>query len=57
MMLILLDSYYYLQSYLSLKSKNMVKFYVYISPIFSCRVTYINFNLLLESYTAGATSA
>ena len=28
-------------SYLSLKSKDMVKFYVYISPIFSYRVTYI----------------
>ena len=35
----LLDSYDYLQSYLSLNSKNVVKFYVYISPIFSCWVT------------------
>ena len=26
---------------LSLKSKNVVKFYVHISPVFSCRVTYM----------------
>ena len=47
-----------LLSYLSLKSKNMVKFCVYISPIFSCQVTNvdcsireyqsINMNVLLE---------
>ena len=37
----LLDSYNLLRSYLSLKCKNVVKFYVHISPIFSCHVTYI----------------
>ena len=36
----LLDYYFYQQSYVSLKSKNMVKFCVHISPIFSYRVTY-----------------
>ena len=32
--------YFYQQSYLSLKSKNVAKFCVHISPIFSCLVTY-----------------
>ena len=32
-----LYKYYY--NLMSLKSKNVVKFYVHISPIFSCRVT------------------
>ena len=35
---ILLDYYVYLLCYLSLKAKNVVKFCVHISPIFSCRV-------------------
>ena len=38
---ILLDYYFYLLSYLSLKSKNVVKFCVHMSPIFSCPVTNI----------------
>ena len=37
---IILDYYVYQQSYSSLKSKNVVKFCVHISPIFSCPVTY-----------------
>ena len=37
---IILDYYFYQQSYLILKSKNLVKFCVHISPIFSCSVTY-----------------
>ena len=36
---ITLDYYFYRQSYSSLKSKNVVKFCVHISPIFSCPVT------------------
>ena len=40
MVKIVLDSYVYTKSYLILKSKNVVKFYVHIRPIFSCRVTY-----------------
>ena len=35
----MLDSYVCTNSYLILKSKNVVKFYVHISPIFSCWVT------------------
>ena len=31
----------YKVSHLSLKSKNVVKFYAHVSPIFSCRITYI----------------
>ena len=38
---ILLDYYFYQKSYSSLKSKNVAKFCVHNSPIFSCRVTYI----------------
>ena len=30
---------------MSLKSKNMVKFHVYISPIFSCRVTFLEIDI------------
>ena len=37
---ILLINYVYSQSYETLKSKKVVKFYVHISPIFSCQVTY-----------------
>ena len=33
----------YKVTYLSLKSKNVVKFYVHISPVFSCRVTYYTY--------------
>ena len=40
MVQILLDYYTRTRSYLVLKSKNVVKFYVHIRPIFSCRVTY-----------------
>ena len=40
MVKIVLDSYVYTKRYLILKSKNVVKFYVHIRPIFSCRVTY-----------------
>ena len=40
MVKIVLDSYVYTKSYLILKFKNVVKFYVHIRPIFSCRVTY-----------------
>ena len=40
MVKIVLDSYVYTKSYLILKSKNVVKFYVHIRPIFSYRVTY-----------------
>ena len=36
---IIFDYYLYQQSYLSLKTKNVVKFCVHISPIFSCPVT------------------
>ena len=39
MVKIVLGSYVYTKSYLILKSKNVVKFYVHIRPIFSCRVT------------------
>ena len=39
--LLLLSSY--IQSYVSLKFKNMVKIYVYISSIFSCPVTIVEF--------------
>ena len=46
---ILLDYYMYRSSCSSLKSKNVVKFYVYISPIFSCRVTYTTFLALCEN--------
>ena len=38
---IILDYYFYQQSYSSLKSKNVVKFCVHISPIFSCPVIYV----------------
>ena len=38
---IIFDYYFYQQSYSNLKSKNVVKFCVHISPIFSCPVTYI----------------
>ena len=41
MVKILLDCYLYQLSISSLKAKNVVKFCVHISPIFSCRVTYI----------------
>ena len=37
---IILDYYIYQRSYLILKFKNLVKFCVHISPIFSCPVTY-----------------
>ena len=37
---IILDYYVYQRSYSTLKSKNLVKFCVHISPIFSCLVTY-----------------
>ena len=36
--LVVMDSHVYTRSYLILKSKNVVKFYVHISPIFSCHV-------------------
>ena len=45
MVKIVLDSYVYTKSYLILKSKNVVKFYVHIRPIFSCRVT---FNICIQ---------
>ena len=38
---IIFDYYLNQRSYLILKSKNLVKFCVHISPIFSCPVTYI----------------
>ena len=37
---IITDNYFYQQNYSSLKFKNVVKFCVHISPIFSCPVTY-----------------
>ena len=37
---IILVYYFYHQSFSSLKSKNVVKFCVHISPIFSCPVTF-----------------
>ena len=46
---IILDYYVYQQSYSSLKSKNVVKFCVHISPIFSCPVTYIIKNTITNS--------
>ena len=48
-MKIVLDSHVCTCSYLILKSKNVVKFYVHISPIFSCRVTNVNSHLATES--------
>ena len=45
---ITLDYYFYQLSYLSLKSKNVVKFCVHISPIFSCPVTYYDTYLRSE---------
>ena len=39
MVRIIFDYQFYQQSYASLKSKNVVKFCVHISPIFSCPVT------------------
>ena len=41
--------YDYSRSYLSLKSKNVIKFHVHISPIFSCRVTY-TYNVFVVIY-------
>ena len=41
MVWMLLQYYFYQQSYWSLKFKNVVKFCVHISPIFSCLVTYV----------------
>ena len=46
MILILLDYYYYLQSYLSLKSKNVVKFFVHISLFSHARS-----HIIMPSYT------
>ena len=42
----------YQQSYSSLKSKNVVKFCVHISPIFSCSVTY---TILCDAAITGKT--
>ena len=49
MVKIVLESYVYAESYLILKSKNLVKFYVHISPILSCRVTDYLFRVCSES--------
>ena len=37
---VLLTNYVLAQCYETLKSKKVVRFYVHISPVFSCRVTY-----------------
>ena len=42
------DSYVYTKCYLILKSKNVIKFYVQIRSIFSCRVTILNVFSLFE---------
>ena len=40
-----IDNYFWAQSYDVSKSKKVIKFYVYISPIFSCQFTYIVYHI------------
>ena len=40
-----IDNYFWARSYEVSKSKKVIKFYVYISPIFSCRFTYIVYHI------------
>ena len=37
--------------YVSLKSENVAKFYVYISPTFSCRVTFNDVMITISGYS------